>query len=415
MARILWVSNSRKSPTGYGNQTDLFVPLLKKAGHEVAIFAFYGAEGAPSMDQDGIITLPRLNHAYGNDIIKAHYDWHRADLVITLINPFVLDPEIYGRMNWMAWVPIEGEPVQPGDVYVLRHAKRLWAMSRFGETLLHNAGFNNVDYVPHGVNTDVFKPIDREQARARLGKALNVDFTGRFVVAWNAANKGIPGRKGWYEGFQAFKDFADQRAELRPILYVHSDRSGLYGVPLDTVLGLTGLTANQVIFAPQYQYMMGMLPQHYLNDVYNAADVYFHPSHGEGFGIPILEARAANCPVIVPNIGTMIELGDGLDSILTPAGSQYMATPGQLWTLPDVDGLRWGLRKMAQRFVQDGATRIGNMSADWAAQYQAQRVVDEFMLPSIARHLDTQTAKQVMRAELRAAARARIAEVENAL
>ena len=415
MARILWVSNSRKSPTGYGNQTDLFVPLLKKAGHEVAIFAFYGAEGAPSMDQDGIITLPRLNHAYGNDIIKAHYDWHRADLAITLINPFVLDPEIYGNMNWMAWVPIEGHPIQPGDVHVLRSAKRLWAMSRYGESLLHDAGFNNVDYVPHGVNTDVFKPIDRAAARERLGKALNTDFAGRFVVAWNAANKGIPGRKGWFEGFKAFKYFAEQFAELRPVLYVHSDRSGLYGVPLDMALELTGLTAEQVIFAPQYQYMMGMLPQHYLNDVYNAADVYFHPSHGEGFGIPILEARAANCPVIVPNIGTMAELGEGIDCRVTAAGAEYMAVPGQLWTLPDVNGLAWGLKKMARQFMETGSTRLENVSADWAAQYQAQRVADEWMLPSIDRHLNAQTAKQALRAELRAAARARIAEVDNAI
>jgi hypothetical protein len=70
--RILWVSNAGRVPTGYGNQTALFTNLIKESGNEVTVFAFYGVEGSPVYDENGILNLPRLVHPYGNDIVDSH-------------------------------------------------------------------------------------------------------------------------------------------------------------------------------------------------------------------------------------------------------------------------------------------------------------------------------------------------------
>jgi len=42
---ISWFSNSPFYPTGYGNQTRLFVPRLKRAGYGMSVSAFCGLSG----------------------------------------------------------------------------------------------------------------------------------------------------------------------------------------------------------------------------------------------------------------------------------------------------------------------------------------------------------------------------------
>jgi len=404
--RILWVSNSRKSPTGYGNQTDLFVPLLKKAGHEIAIFAFYGQEAAPTQDADGIITFPRLQHPYGNDVVKAHCDYWRADVVITLINPWVLDAELYGGMNWLAWSPVEGEPVMPGDVGVLKSAKRIWAMSRHGQGQFLEAGFENVDYVPHGVDPNVFKPGDRAAARKRLGDLWKTDLEGRFVVAWNAANKGIPGRKGWYEGMKAFKAVCDLYPETRPLLYIHSERDGRFGMPLETIRQLVGIPTENVLYAPQYEYLAGMIPPWYLNDMYNVADVLLNPSHGEGFGIPIMEAQMAGCPVIATDCSAMSELVD--ESGFLVGVEPYLAVPGQMWAKPDQDELGNALINYASMFGDEEMRAQWSATArDFAMEYAAETVLNQYMLPVLEGWNAENVQRQSERAVMRMAARER--------
>jgi len=117
--RILDLSNAPHCTTGYANQTGLFLPLMQQDGHAMALFAFYGVEGGVLV-RDGIPIFPRLLHPYGNDIVRAHYDYHQADCIITLIDPFVLDPDIYSEMYSVMWTPIDCEPVFPETATVGR-------------------------------------------------------------------------------------------------------------------------------------------------------------------------------------------------------------------------------------------------------------------------------------------------------
>lgn len=378
--RILWVSNGRKTHTGYGVQTNLFAPQFQAAGHQVAVFAYYGQEGAGSIDPEGIVTLPRWGDAWGNDIALSHYNWFKADAAITLVNPWVLDPEIYRQMNWIAWAPVEGYPVYPGDVAALKFAKRIWAMSRDGEQRFQEAGFTNVDYVPHGVDLDVFKPVDRTEARKWFEKMSGRSIEGRFLVVYNAANKGAAGRKGWYECLAGFKEFKEAMPNCKPLLYLHTDRSGRWGVPLDVVMQMTGLNDEDVVFVPQYHYATGMIPPTHLNLIYNAADVYLHTAYAEGFGIPILEAQAAGCPAIVNDFGTMGELiFDGSYHLLN--GTKFMPTFGQVQKIPDVEEiaheLEWVSAQVHRR--DEKAERLHEQ----ARQYDHKLVFEQYMLPAL--------------------------------
>ena len=376
--RILWVSNGPRVPTGYGNQTGMFVHRLKEAGHDPAVFAYYGVEGAPSVNEHGIKIFPRQRDLYGNDIVAAHADFHKADVVITLMDAFVCDPNVYRPLEWIAWAPIDSEPIFPANIPSLRVARRIWAMSRFGEQQLHDAGFENVDYVPHGVDTKVFTPIDRAAARQYCGERVQRDLTGKFIVMMNAANKGQPSRKGFFEALAAFKIFSETHPDA--VFYIHTDPVGVWGgEDLETIMVMVGLTQEQVIFPQRYLYIAGMLSETYLNNWYNAADVYLHTSHGEGFGIPLIEAQAAGCPIIATKFSAMDELNfTGWDV----PGVPFMAAPGMLQHIPVVPAVAQALEQAYEN--RDNAI-LRAETASAATVFDVDRVLEQYMLPALVK------------------------------
>lgn len=65
-------------------------------------------------------------------------------------------------------------------------------------------------------------------------------------------------------------------------------------------------------YLPENRYKcMGFLPNEELNVIYNNAAALVYPSSYEGFGIPIVEAQRAGCPVIAYNASSIPEvIGD---------------------------------------------------------------------------------------------------------
>lgn len=373
--KILWHSNAPFVGTGYGNQTKLFAPLLKQMGHEIAISCFYGLHGS-RLIWDGLPLYPGGADVWGNDVLPAHAaDWFggraKDGLVLSLVDAWILHSGVMNRLNWAAWVPIDHDPIPPGVLRALRDGQAIpIAMCRFGEKKLREAGFDPL-YAPHGVNTTVYTPLDKAQAKQTMGFPPEA-----FVVGMVAANKGNPSRKSFPEALVAFKRFREAHPEA--VLYLHTEQTGInQGVNLVELLQSLCMPREAVFFCDQYRYMAGILPEQHLAAAYNAMDVLLQPSMGEGFGIPIVEAQACGTPVIVTDWTSMPELcGAGWK-----VGGQRIYTAQASWQMvPDVDEIA-GALELAHKHRDD--VDLQKQARHFAERYDAKLVAEKYWKPAL--------------------------------
>lgn len=297
--KINWFSNAMHSNTGYGVQTRLFLPRLKALGHEVTLSAFWGLQGG-HLNIDGIKTFPTFKHPYGQDVMQAHATHSGADAIISLMDLWVVTDRI--TTPWFPWFPIDHEPMPAPVLDRARVATKPIVMSKFGQRMAQQVGLETF-YVPHGVDTKIFKPGDRIEARKKLGLPQD-----KFIVGMVAANQGNPPRKAFFEHIAAFAALKARHPDT--LLYLHTD-DGTHGgecvnlIKYSQRLGLK--PRDDILFPDQYDYALG-LPDDYMAALYNAFDVMMLVSLGEGFGIPLIEAQACGCPVITGAWTAMEEL-----------------------------------------------------------------------------------------------------------
>ena len=173
--KILWHANSPWTQTGYSVQTDIVTRWLKRHGHEVYIAGFHGHSGAILRFND-IPVLPSSLEQWGNDVILAHYDFYRPDVYFMLMDSWVVNKHVLDALPASNWTPVDSTPISPPVFETLTHVRWPVAMSRHGERQMRFAGLDPL-YVPHMIETDVFKPMDRMQARATYGFS-----EGQFVA-----------------------------------------------------------------------------------------------------------------------------------------------------------------------------------------------------------------------------------------
>ncbi len=70
---------------------------------------------------------------------------------------------------------------------------------------------------------------------------------------------------------------------------------------------------------------VGRVDDETLRALYTMADAFAYPSHGEGFGIPILEAFACGCPVLTSDTPATTEVAAGAALAVDPSDPEALA------------------------------------------------------------------------------------------
>lgn len=267
-------------------------------GHEVIISSYWGLSGAPTQ-WNGITVLPGYGSNYCSTSLGQHCKAVNPDLVITLGDIWVLDPNILRSIPVAHWLPVDCRPQSAADRSVIdQTGAQLIAMSRWGQDRMKTAGYNPL-YVPHGIDTQVFTP---PQSKQELRKACFPD--GAFVVGINAANNDAI-RKALPEQMLAFAKFHSRYPDS--ILALHTGVHQDGGQDLEALAENIGIT-DLVRVVDQYRLTGGLVSPADLAEWYGILDVVSACSYGEGFGLPILEAQSCGTPVICTEASAMAEL-----------------------------------------------------------------------------------------------------------
>lgn len=373
--RILWYSNAPWCASGYGTQTALTVPKLQALGHEVAVAAFYGLQGAP-LNWGGMTVFPGSSEdQWAQDIMYGHYLQFKSDLLITLMDVWALDParmnDAIGQgMRVAFWMPVDCEPLGLLDHRMLDMTITTpIAISRFGQRMLEQDGFGAL-YVPHGVDTNVFTPCSEE---LRAETRARGEFEDKFLIGINAANQD-PVRKGLAEQLAAFKIFSDRHPEAR--LLIHTRKSTRTGVNMDRAIQMLGLTDGLVQFGDQYLTVTGVTSQEEISRWYAMCDIVSNCSYGEGFGLAALEAQACGTPVVTTDASAMTELcGAGW---LCEGERYWNVGHSSWWRKPLIESILDCYEK-AYEDARDPALR--QKARDFALGYDIDKVMPEYWVP----------------------------------
>jgi len=164
--RIIWWSVAPWAKTGYGKVTYNICKRLQ-GDFDVRILAFTGLHFG-SIEWEGFKVYPPLSIYDDHAIRSVHYYYRKlnADLVIQHFDLWTINDEI--RVPFVAYTPIDQEPLSPLLIRHLNNAVGIFAMSRYAQGILKREGFDSV-YLPHGCDTSIFKPMDKLKCREYFG------------------------------------------------------------------------------------------------------------------------------------------------------------------------------------------------------------------------------------------------------
>ena len=273
------------------------------------------------------------------------------------------------------WFPVDSEPLPIAVGESIANAHKRIVFTRFAERMVNERGMDCY-YVPHGVDTKIFKPL-KNKAELREKYGLPKD---KYIVGMVAANKGNPPRKAFYAQFQAFAEFKKKHDDA--FLYLHTTRGehGEYeGINIPAYMSFLGLKENEDYkIAEQYTLLTGNYGDEQMVELYNCMDVHMLVSMGEGFGIPILEAQACGTPVIVGDWTAMSELCFGGWKVDKKDAELFYTNLVAHQYNPHMRGV---LDKLEQAYEVRGNTLYNENARKGALPYDVDRIVEKYWKP----------------------------------
>lgn len=381
--RLLWLSNAPWTPFGYGVQTALFGKRLTAAGHNIAVLATYGHEGE-ALNWNGLTVFGKSWHPYGMDIAYSHARTFNADAILTLLDLQVMDVPAFRDAKWLAWLPVDHHNIPPVILQMARQAHTPIVMSQHASGELDKAGLPH-EYVPCGVDTEVFKPLDRAESRNAMQFPAD-----KFIIGMVAMNKGAPSRKAFQKNIAAFAALQKKYGDCLLYLHTGDGRRGLEVEDLVSYCEAIGLKVgyafqeNQgadVIFADQYGLTMGYTPD-MMAKLYNSFDVLTAVTKGEGFGIPIVESQACGTPVIVGDWTSMPELCFSGWKVGREEAEPEFTPLGAFQYVPRIAAIA---ERMESAYRMRGNPDYRARARKGALQYDADKITEKYWLPTLER------------------------------
>jgi len=308
--KILTLGDHPLLPSGVGIQSRYIIEALLNSG-KFQVVSLGGAITHPNYD-------PSQTKEYGEDWtifpVDGYGDKDRVRSILRYEKPdilwFMTDPRYW---EWLWMCENEIRPLVPmvyyhvWDNYPYPKFNKDWyestdviaTISKVTSDIVQNVTPDVWEqYIPHSVDTNVFKNIPKTDKLVKDLKDGNKLIGDKFIFFWNNRNAR---RKQSGTLMYWFKEFLDQVGHDKATLIMHTDPNDVHGQDLVSIIHDQGLDNGQV------QLSTDKLPPEHLAVMYNMADVTVNISDAEGFGLATLESLACETPILVNMTGGLQE------------------------------------------------------------------------------------------------------------
>ena len=199
----------------------------------------------------------------------------------------------------IGYMPVDGGHLDPAAMRELNKLHAAVWYTNYGHREAVKAGFKGKRHViPHGIDTGMFQPARREEARRLLD--LNVP-KNAFIVG--NLNRNQP-RKRLDLSIQIFAGWIKQHRVSNAFLLLHCAQKDT-GWDLRRVAAFHGVSDRLLLTGADD--IRGMQSKRHLQLIYNSLDVQITTTLGEGWGLTTMEGMACGIPQIVPDSSALAE------------------------------------------------------------------------------------------------------------
>jgi glycosyltransferase involved in cell wall biosynthesis len=335
--KVMVLSDHYFSPSGVGTQTKYIVDGLLKTGKYQVLYL-----GGAIKHQD---YRPVRFQEWGEDLTVVPVDGYgNENQIRDYINNFkpdilwfMTDPRFWTWLWNFAHEIRENVPMVYYHVwdnypypkfnkkYYLSNDKIVTISKVTSDIVKTVAPEVDEEYLPHAVNTDIFKKLDEKEYAHVLPK------DNKTLFFWNSRNarRKQSGSVVWW-----YKDFLDRVGHDKAFLLMHTEPKDPNGQDLVTIAEELGLTKEN------FGISTVKLPPQELAKLYNAADFTINISDAEGFGLSVLESLACETPVIGNLTGGITEQiihdnGEHLGVTVRPSSRAVIGSQEVPWIYED--------------------------------------------------------------------------------
>jgi glycosyltransferase involved in cell wall biosynthesis len=331
MRRVLWVSDSPTVETGFGRVTAEVVRRMKGLGLDVACLGWNTLGDPHPLLKEGWEIFPCGWVTDGSRLpaVEAAY---KPDLIVICSDPWVITDHLDKRPKApvVGYTLLDGRGLHPKFALGLERCESVGHACDFSRDEHAAAGYKGASWVaPYGVDPEVFFPVDRTEARLRMGLSKRV---GDGFVFGNV-NRNAP-RKRFDLSIEWWAEWWNEAG--RPsdaFLYIHAANDDIgwdlfelakrHGILSQFVLPMKHGEDGRLSFWDANH----RLPMDQMRLVYSSCDANFNTGVGEGFGLPALESMACGVGNIAPASAALGDWGRGAID-LVPCSTTVTHTGG---------------------------------------------------------------------------------------
>lgn len=317
--KVLWVADFA-AMTGFGRVSGAVLPRLKNDFEFVVLACNW--HGDPCEEQNDFRMYPASNRfqqaPFGEDRIREIVEKENPDIVFSLNDPWIVS-EQYRRIQdlheknkfkFVGYLTMDSYNWLGGIETHINNWDAVISFTEFGAKEFFKSGVKKpVNVIPHGLDKQHFYPIDKKEARKKLG--LSPD---SFIVL-NANRNQF--RKLINVTIEGFAKFAVNRPDAQ--LYLHMGLKDM-GWDILPVFGRemekNSLDANGRIIMTTNNPGPPNVSVEMLNWIYNAADVGVNTTKGGGWELVNFENAACRVAQVVSDHTSTKEVFEGYGKLI---------------------------------------------------------------------------------------------------